>query len=273
MESKSGTKYMHGHHESVLSAHSWRTAENSCAYLLPVLSPKMDVLDIGCGPGTITLDLAGRVPQGTITGIETELDIAEQAKKLAVSKEIKNATFVTGDIHDLPLPDNSFDVVHAHQVLQHISGQVHAMQEMRRVCKPGGYVACRETDFQLYAWHPDLPGLQKWRDLFAQVSRDNGGDLLAGRQLHAWARQAGFESKEIKKSASTWLFTHGRDGAWFWESWADRVLSGGLGRQAVEKGFATQTDLENIADAWRQWGECEDGWFIMGHGEVLCHKT
>ena len=51
-------QYTHGHHESVLRSHRWRTAENSAAYLLPHLGPARTLLDVGCGPGTITADLA-----------------------------------------------------------------------------------------------------------------------------------------------------------------------------------------------------------------------
>ena len=58
------TVYTHGHHESVLRSHRWRTLENSAAYLLPHLSPDFQVLDVGCGPGTITADLASRVTPG-----------------------------------------------------------------------------------------------------------------------------------------------------------------------------------------------------------------
>ena len=56
-----GDVYTHGHHESVLRSHTWRTAENSAAYLLGSLGPGQDLLDMGCGPGTITVDLATRV--------------------------------------------------------------------------------------------------------------------------------------------------------------------------------------------------------------------
>ncbi len=56
--------YIHGHHESVLRSHTWRTAANCAGYLLPSLRPDMRILDIGCGPGTITADLAKLVPQG-----------------------------------------------------------------------------------------------------------------------------------------------------------------------------------------------------------------
>ncbi|KAI5307023.1 hypothetical protein KEM55_008429, partial [Ascosphaera atra] len=70
MASETAT-YTHGHHPSVLRSHSWRTASNSAAYLLPHLLPHFKILDIGCGPGTITVDLAKYVPQGHITGLET----------------------------------------------------------------------------------------------------------------------------------------------------------------------------------------------------------
>ena len=62
--------YTHGHHESVLRSHTWRTAENSCAYLLPELRPGQGLLDVGCGPGTITADLALLVAPGGVVGLD-----------------------------------------------------------------------------------------------------------------------------------------------------------------------------------------------------------
>ena len=59
-------RYSHGHHESVLRSHRWRTAENSAGYLLPHLAPGQRLLDVGCGPGTITLDLAPLVAPGEV---------------------------------------------------------------------------------------------------------------------------------------------------------------------------------------------------------------
>lgn len=72
--------YTHGHHESVLRSHTWRTAENSAAYLLGSLRPHMRILDIGCGPGTITADLAERVPEGHVTGVDRSPEIVERAR-------------------------------------------------------------------------------------------------------------------------------------------------------------------------------------------------
>src|SRR5438445_10292399 len=71
--------YTHGHHESVLRSHTWRTAENSAAYLLPHLRPGMAVLDVGCGPGTITADLAALVSPGRVVAVDSAPAILAQA--------------------------------------------------------------------------------------------------------------------------------------------------------------------------------------------------
>ena len=62
--------YTHGHAEPVLQSHRWRTAENSATHLLPLLRPGLDLLDVGCGPGTITVDLAARVAPGRVVGVD-----------------------------------------------------------------------------------------------------------------------------------------------------------------------------------------------------------
>ena len=74
--------YLHGHHDSVLRSHQWRTAENSAGYLLPRLSPAARVLDVGCGPGTITVSLAAHVPSGSVTGTDLSADVLATAQKL-----------------------------------------------------------------------------------------------------------------------------------------------------------------------------------------------
>ena len=63
-------RYTHGHHDSVLRSHRWRTAENSAAYLVPLLAPGLRLLDVGCGPGTITADLAGSGRPGHVVAID-----------------------------------------------------------------------------------------------------------------------------------------------------------------------------------------------------------
>jgi ubiquinone/menaquinone biosynthesis C-methylase UbiE len=137
--------YTHGHHESVLRGHRVRTAENSAGYLLPHLRAGLSVLDVGCGPGTITVDLAARVAPGRVTAIEMTADALDLARTEAQTRGQSNIDFVTSDVHALDLPDDTFDIVHAHQVLQHVADPVQALREMRRVCKPGGIPASKTS--------------------------------------------------------------------------------------------------------------------------------
>ena len=128
--------YTHGHHESVLRSHTWRTAENSSAYLLPHLRPGQRLLDVGCGPGTITADLALLVAPGEVVGIDAAPDVVAQAAEHARSLGLENLRFEVADLFALGFPDASFDVIHLHQVLQHLEDPVAALVELRRVLRP-----------------------------------------------------------------------------------------------------------------------------------------
>ncbi|ADI05904.1 UbiE family methyltransferase [Streptomyces bingchenggensis BCW-1] len=260
--------YTHGHHESVLRSHTWRTAANSAAYLTGLLKPHMRILDIGCGPGTITADLAELVPQGEVIGVDTAPDVLEQARSVAAERGVSNARFAVGDVHKLDYPDDSFCVVHAHQVLQHLGDPVAALREMRRVCKPGGIVAVRDSDYSAMTWYPAAPGLDDWLALYQRVARANGGEPDAGRRLLSWARQAGFT--DITSTAGTWCYATAEERAWWSGLWADRTVASSYAQRALEVGHATEDDLRRIADAWREWGAAEDGWFTVLHGELIC---
>ncbi|MFE2597219.1 class I SAM-dependent methyltransferase [Streptomyces sp. NPDC059396] len=260
--------YTHGHHESVLRSHRWRTAANSAAYLLPELRPGQDVLDVGCGPGTITADLAALVAPGTVTAVDASADVLRQAQETAEAAGVRNVRFAVADVHALDFPDDSFDIVHAHQVLQHVGDPVRALGEMRRVCRPGGVVAARDADYGAFAWFPAVPGLDGWRELYRTVARANGGEPDAGRRLLSWARQAGFTG--ITATAATWCFATPDERAWWSGLWADRTTASDYAGRAVGGGHATRPELAEIAEAWREWGGARDGWFMVPHGEILC---
>jgi ubiquinone/menaquinone biosynthesis C-methylase UbiE len=257
-----GDTYTHGHHESVLRSHRMRTAENSCAYLLPHLTQGQRVLDVGCGPGTITKDLARIVAPGPVIGIDlvTVADATDMPS---------NVTFTTGDVYALDYPDASFDVVHAHQVLQHLTRPVDALREMKRVLKPGGILAVRDSDYAGFIWAPADPRLDRWMTLYHQVTARNGAEADAGRYLLGWVQAAGFS--EVKASSSTWTMADPDSREWWGHLWADRVAADGsaLSEQALGYGFSTAAELAGIASAFREWATKADGFFAVVHGEVL----
>ena len=262
-------RYTHGHGAAVLSAHSRRGAEDSAAYLLPHLNAGMDLLDVGCGPATITADLADRVTPGRVVGLDAASGALEAARATLAERDLPARVELTdGDVMSLPFDDGTFDVAHAHQVLQHLSDPVGALAEMRRVTRPGGIVAVRDAVYSAMAWYPEPEGMKLWRSVYMATARANGGEPDAGGRLLAWAHRAGFT--EVTASASTWCYATAADRAWQSETWAQRCLTS-FGPQAVELGLARKDDLETMAQAWRQWGGSQDAWFVVVHGEVIAH--
>ncbi|MGK5553743.1 methyltransferase domain-containing protein [Actinomadura kijaniata] len=261
--------YTHGHHGTVLSSHRWRTAENSAAYLLPHLRPGLSVLDVGCGPGTITTGLAERVaPGGRVVGVDPAGSVVAEAAREAAERGLADVTFATGDVYALDFPDDAFDVVHAHQVLQHLPDPVAALREMRRVCRPGGIVAARDADFGGMTWYPDPPGMDRWLPVYYAVARGNGGEPDAGRRLPSWARRAGFT--DVTASASVWCYSTPEEREWWSESWGGRLLRSSVADHAVSQGHATREDLAGFHAGWKAWAAAEDGWFGVPHGEIIC---
>jgi SAM-dependent methyltransferase len=260
--------YTHGHAEAVLRSHRWRTAANSAAYLLPHLHPGQRLLDVGSGPGTITADLARLV--GEVVALEVDAAAADLTRAELDRQGVTNATVVVGDVHDLDLGEaagGGFDVVHAHQVLQHVADPVGALREMLRVTRPGGVVAVRDSDYGHFSWHPASQGLDRWLALYDAAARANGGEPHAGRMLLAWAHAAG--ATDVEASSSTWCFATPEDRRWWGGLWADRLTGTALARQLLDEGRATRGELDEVAAAWRAWAEDGDGWFSVLHGEVL----
>jgi len=242
--------------------------ENSAAYLSPYLAPGMNVLDVGCGPGSISADLARLVRPGRVLAVDNVASIVEEAGAQIADDGTDNIEFAVADAYELDMPADSFDVVHAHQVLQHLSEPVVALGEMRRVCRPQGIVAARDADYGAMTWYPSDPALDDWLEVYHQIARANRAEPDAGRRLHAWARQAGFT--DVTATASVWCFASGADRGWWGGLWAERVVGSAFATQAIDGGFATQGHLEAMSAAWRRWADHRDGWFSVLHGEVLC---
>ena len=259
--------YTHGHQDAVLRSHRWRTADNSAAYLLARLRPGDRLLDVGCGPGTLTVDLARRVAPGTVVGIDVAASVVAEATEHAVQAGVDNVTFAVGDVRDAGFEAGSFDVVHAHQVLQHLRDPVGTLATMAQLARPGGIVAVRDGDYAGFVWSPAVPGLDRWRAVYSAVARRNGAEPDAGRHLPAWARAAGLS--DVTYGSSTWTFATADDRMWWSQLWAERCTSSSFAEQAVAYGVATAGELDALAGAWRSWAEEPDGVFIVLHGELV----
>jgi SAM-dependent methyltransferase len=179
-------------------------------------------------------------------------------------------TFTTGDVYALELDDATFDVVHAHQVLQHLVDPVAALRELHRVLRPGGTLAVRDSDYAGFVWAPADPQLDRWNELYHQITARNGAEADAGRYLLGWVRAAGF--REVIAGSSTWTFADPASRAWWGSLWADRVEHSAFADQAIEYGLSDREELTAIAAAWRAWAQQPDAVYLVPHGEVLARR-
>lgn len=261
--------YTHGHHPVVVSAHSERTATEAAAFVIARIAPGMRILDIGCGPGSITRGLAELVgPTGSVVGI----DNSEEALRIATTMSGTPTwlRFEDASVYQLQFADDLFDMAFGHQVLQHLADPVAALTELHRVLRPGGIVAMRDADYGTMTHHPPQPAIRQWLDMYHQVARANGGEPDAGRRLVEWVNAAGFVRAEA--SSSTWTYaTPSARTAWA-DLWADRITKSRFGDRAVELELADRVGLEDVAAGWREWAIKPDAWFAFIHGEVVAEK-
>jgi len=261
-------KYLHGHSKSVVAAHSVRTAAEAAAFVLPELSSPMRLLDFGCGPGSITIDLAEHLmPDGSVVGIDSSESVIEQARNSAIKRGVSNVEFEVRSIYDTELPSESFDGVYAHQVLQHLADPVSALTEARRMMKPDGLCAVREVDWGTSAIHPFNDDLNDFLRIYSEVARRNGGEPDAGRFLKGWFVYAGFA--DIQTTTSTWTFSDEAGLKWWVEQWADRIKTSSIATSAIEYGIAGETDLERISQAWLEWKNQAGAFFVFTQTEVI----
>ncbi|MFV0553020.1 MAG: methyltransferase domain-containing protein, partial [Anaerorhabdus sp.] len=205
---------------------------------------------------------------GPVLGIDASPQVVADATRLVGDRP--NLRFTVGDAYALEHPDASFDVVHAHQVLQHLTDPVAALRELRRVLAPGGVLAARDANYAAFWWSPNSPRLDRWLDLYHRVTATNRADADAGRHLLGWAHAAGFD--DVTYSSSTWTFASPQDRAWWAGTWQERAVASSFAHQAVGYGLATADDLAEIAAGFADWAASPDAVFVVPHGEITARR-
>jgi len=213
------------------------------------------------------------IPKGTAIGVDYSPSAITVAQAAATEAGTQNCEFIAADACDLPFEDETFDIVHCHQTLVHIPNAVRALQEMRRVCKSGGYVAAREGVWSSVCHYPDGSGyLQAWKDAYEKVLRASGAHPEIGHELIRMASESGFDGKSIKTSSSTLNYSEPEERIFWAKAHAGRVRNAEMGGKMMSHAGLTRENVDAIAKAHEDWGAQDDGIFYMVCVEIVCKK-
>ena len=252
VEEETRAKYIFGlkPEKSVVASHETRRAETQCAYMLPTLDAivqerksrglKTRVLDVGCGPGSITIDLAKRVGDaGEVVGADLSGAVLETAKVNAEQEGVGNVRFQKADVYALPFGDGEFDVVCTHQAVAHFHDHVKAIRELIRVARKGGGVVCmREGDLYTARFWPAMPELEECFETITRVHEANGGAGDAGRKLKRWTVEAGVPRENIVATHSAWSYNTEEERKEYGAHWPARCTQGAFADRAMELGVS-----------------------------------
>lgn len=262
--------YTMGFSEEMHEALRRYTAQSSAAYLLSSLRPGQRILDVGCGPGTISSGLAKAVAPGELHGVDMQESEVELAKAVAAAHGRDNATFHVGDAADLPFEDGFFDVAHCHNVLMHIPDTHAVLTEVKRVLKPGGIMGCREMISASSYTYPDFGVIRKAWDMFEDLLGADDGHPQMGRELKTRFVEAGFtnilvtSSFDIYSAPADTAFIYGFANQWF--------LGPEITEAAIKYGASTPELIEAIRVAYDKWKDDPGAICGIAFGEVVAGK-
>jgi SAM-dependent methyltransferase len=157
------------------------------------LGAGLRALDVGCGGGDVTFELARRAgPGGSAVGVDIDETKLELARREAAAQGLDNVTFRTLDI-SRQRPEGAFDVVYVRFVLTHLADPAGALASCRGALRPGGLLVVEDIDFAgLFAW-PETPAFRRYCALYTSVVRHRGGDPNIGPRLPVMLADAGCE--------------------------------------------------------------------------------
>lgn len=243
-----------------------RNAPRFLPFLLPHLRPGIDVLDVGCGVGSIALDLAPTIAPGRIVGVDADEGQLEAARRSAAERGIDNATFVTASVYELPFEDSTFDVVYANAVLMYVREQVRALAEMRRVLRSSGVAAVTDDDLGTVVISPERPELRLAPRLFERAVAHEGGNARYSRHLRTLMLEAGFARTEGVAHAPE-VYGDLAATRWFAEFAVGLFTAPSMAEVIVGEGWATREELDAVIAAVREWSELPDAfaaWLYCG---------
>ncbi len=226
-----------------------RTLENSHPALLELLGPGMSVLDVGCGPGTLTVEIARRVEPGHVVGMDTNPEMILAAEQASPPGEIENLVFYTGDIRDSSW-EGEFDLVNAARTLQWIPDVAGAVERMGRAAVPGGRVVLLDYEHTKAEWSDPPAAWTRFYAAFLAWRSAGGLDNAIARRLPALCEAAGLVDIDPAARLET---VRAGDPDFFRAAGLWRMMIESRGRQMVASGHLAESEREAALHAFTDW--------------------
>jgi ubiquinone/menaquinone biosynthesis C-methylase UbiE len=240
--------YQCGYKDYMINMIKQRTVENEAKFLLPYLRDDTRLLDCGCGPGSVTVGFAKYITKGEIVGIDIEPSQVEMTKKLAADLGIKNISLQVADIHNLPFPDNSFDIVFAHMVIVHLPEYRKAIREVKRVLKPGGIIAVRDPVFKEPIIYPDTPEILEIWNFRIKMPSIDGADFNLGKKMRSILVSEGFNN--VSATASINSYGDKKSFDKYKKFVVGELTDAEYVKKALASGMVTKEKLQHYIDVW-----------------------
>ena len=229
-----------------------RAASVYADFLLPHLTPESRLVDLGCGDGELTLDLAGIV--GHVTGVDVDQDELDIARRAADGLGITNATFLLGDVGALDISDDSVDAVLSHSMLEAVERPDAAVVEMARIVKPGGIVAAASVEYGgLVLAGPHAEMARRFYAIREQLWLIDGSDPYLGRRLRGLLVGAGLT--DVVASSKYVCYGTTQLVREFGQGRAEDCRDDWYVDSARQHGLATGEEIETMRAAWLEWSE------------------
>jgi ubiquinone/menaquinone biosynthesis C-methylase UbiE len=226
-----------------------RTLANSHPTLLSALRPGMSVLDVGCGPGTLTIEIARRVDPGSVVGMDRNPDMIRAAQETVPPGTRRNLVFCTGDILEGPW-DGEFDLVNATRTLQWIRDAGRALRRMAQATVHGGTVTVLDYDHTMAAWNDPPKAWRRFYDAFLAWREAGGLDNALARRLSDLCRTAGLLDVSVTPQIAT---VRAGDADFFRVAGQWRMVIESRGRQMVAAGHLAESDRRAALAAFTEW--------------------
>lgn len=261
--------------EGMSSWYKSRRLETNFPYLVPYLSTGLSVLDVGCGPGTVTLGVARKVTPGPVTGVDLEPALLATAESDAATAGVDNLRYVKADACRLPFAEGAFDLTYSRDFMHFAADPIRALREQRRVTKAGGTVMAFAVDWGSFLCYPELPAVRKvlstWRHGADGSLPPPFLDQFVGRKLGSYFSRAGLRQTQVQGvfqpdycaafGSSTFEAWFPRFKIHFSPEGPGKFFYGALG----ERGLLQASDLAAALSEIEAWHENRDAFSAVGY--------